>query len=315
MNRLQIIVLILILFLSTFSRVTAASAQQDQAAALIAAVNALRQSRGLAPYQVDSTLMGIAQQHSDYQASIETSTHQHQDGSFATSQGLEENIAMGSLGFMTAEIAVNQIWTDDIHMRPMVGYPSGTVGAGAATGSGTVYYTLIVRPAGVEITPLVQTTPGSVPSVATIDPLGEMVTSTPMPDGSVYHIVETGEALWAIAISYGVTIDEIRTLNNLAPGSTEIFVGQKLLVRKDAPPPTITSTAPLVTLEPTTQSATRTPTATIVRMATATATPVKNPAISLPFELRINPGKILGVISLLMGLLVLAVVGFTWRRS
>ena len=42
---------------------------------LINAVNALRASRGLPAYSINSTLMSVAQAHSDYQAAIGTVTH------------------------------------------------------------------------------------------------------------------------------------------------------------------------------------------------------------------------------------------------
>jgi LysM repeat protein len=67
-----------------------------------------------------------------------------------------------------------------------------------------------------------------------------IVTSTPDADGLVYHEVQYGQTLWAIAIVYGVKIDEIRALNNLGP-TTDIFQGDRLLVKKDAPPVPLTA--------------------------------------------------------------------------
>ncbi|UCZ54998.1 LysM peptidoglycan-binding domain-containing protein [Bacillus shivajii] len=45
---------------------------------------------------------------------------------------------------------------------------------------------------------------------------------------AVYHTVQSGETLWLISQQYGVTVDEIKTLNNLE--SDTIFVGQILLI-------------------------------------------------------------------------------------
>jgi nucleoid-associated protein YgaU len=45
------------------------------------------------------------------------------------------------------------------------------------------------------------------------------------------HTVRTGDSLWAIARSYGTTVDQLRLHNQLA--STRIFVGQVLDVPLD----------------------------------------------------------------------------------
>jgi LysM repeat protein len=65
--------------------------------------------------------------------------------------------------------------------------------------------------------------------------------STPDETGMVYHEVQYGQSLWAIAIEYGVKIDDIRALNNLGSG-IEIYQGDRLLIRKDVPPPAAAAT-------------------------------------------------------------------------
>ena len=124
----------------------AARAQSESGYDIITQVNALRAAQGLEAYTVDSGLMAYAQQHSQYQADTQNSTHQHSDGSYAWGIGLNENIAVGSAGFMSPYIAVYQIWQDWVHLEPMIGYTSGQAGAGVALGAdGNVYYTLNVR--------------------------------------------------------------------------------------------------------------------------------------------------------------------------
>jgi LysM repeat protein len=44
-----------------------------------------------------------------------------------------------------------------------------------------------------------------------------------------YHTVRSGETLWGISRRYGLTVEELRNLNNLSPG-VAIYPDQKLLV-------------------------------------------------------------------------------------
>jgi len=60
------------------------------------------------------------------------------------------------------------------------------------------------------------------------------------PDGSVLHVVQSGDTLFIIAIEYGVTVDQIMQLNHLQPGDY-LRVGQELMVV--GPPQLPTATA------------------------------------------------------------------------
>jgi LysM repeat protein len=44
-----------------------------------------------------------------------------------------------------------------------------------------------------------------------------------------YHTVRSGETLWGISRRYGLTVEELRSLNNFSPGGT-IYPDQRLLV-------------------------------------------------------------------------------------
>lgn len=135
------------------------------------------------------------------------------------------------------DIILSQIWADPVHQRPMVGYASGAIGVGVATGNDRVYITLDVRP-GINSALTTPTgfgpsaTPG-LPNYTPVPPTPFM-TATPLSNGAVVHVVSAGETLWAIAIAYGVKIDNIRQLNNLPAGLTEIYVGEKLTIRAPA---------------------------------------------------------------------------------
>ena len=63
--------------------------------------------------------------------------------------------------------------------------------------------------------------------------------STAQPNGDVVHVVQYGQTLWSIAITYHTTIKQIQSLNHLS--SIVIIDGQKLLVVKGATQPVPTS--------------------------------------------------------------------------
>lgn len=72
------------------------------------------------------------------------------------------------------------------------------------------------------------------------------VNTQTQPDGSLIHIVRSGQSLWTIAQAYGISLDSLRQLNGLT-NSDIIFTGQQLTIR----PPTIAATAlPAATLTP-----------------------------------------------------------------
>ncbi len=249
-----------------------ASAQTGTAAELIAGVNALRQNQGLAPYAVDSYLMSYAQSHSDYMASLGTWTHIRADGSTAFDVGIKENVAMGTN--MSVSFCIYTVWSDWVHWETMVGYQTGSVGAGVAVANGNVFYTLNVSPGNtanteytsINLEPIAQ---------STSEYIGQVITNTPDPDGIIMHTVQYGETLWSIAIAYGVTIDEILTNSGLSLGTTEVVEGQPLLIRPATDPteaPTSTATPDPGTPTPTQPRPTMTPFPTRTPMPTHTPT-------------------------------------------
>ena len=89
--------------------------------------------------------------------------------------------------------------------------------------------------------------------------------SKQQPDGSVWHVVQSGDTLFIIAIEYGVTVDQMMQLNHLQPGDY-LRIGQELMVKGPTQLPTATASpqpeqAPTVavTLQPTTVAGTPAP--------------------------------------------------------
>jgi len=231
---------------------------QSSANDLIAEVNAFRVANGLPPYTVNSILMGTAQAQADYMAAIGSVTHSGPGGIGLTQRLLNAGYALaGDLsqgGFRaenitggpnkTAAQAVQGWMGDAPHLNTMLSPNLTEIGAGVAK-VGNTYYMVIDCAQPTSSGQSQEYTPGlEDPVVGTSAPsdfIVPIIASTPDENGLVYHEVQYGQTLWAIAIEYGVKIDEIRALNNLGPG-TDIYRGDRLLVRKDAPLPPATVT-------------------------------------------------------------------------
>lgn len=278
MKRITLI-LTLFLFLLISAQVSAQSAQD-----LLNEVNALRVSYGLTPYAVDATLMAYAQQQSEYQASIHQTTHERPDGSGIPARS--ENVC-GGIG-VNASYCVKSMWTDNLHRMTMIGFTDGSAGAGYAMADGNHYYTLLVNSSGEDTGLIEQESVNEYqipidPDSALLQP-GEFATSTPMPDGSIYHTVRSNETLWSIALSYGISIAEIQALNGMEVEDTSVSIGQRILivyVGNTVEPtftPTITPLPATNTPKPT-STATNTPIPLPTLTPTATATPTPEPLI------------------------------------
>ena len=310
-------VILLVGLLITVTDIPPVSAQAGSAADLINAVNSLRQSLGLAPYAVDSYLMGFAQSHSDYMKSLGTWTHTRADGSRSFDYGIKENVAMGTN--MSVAYCVNTVWSDWVHWETMTGYAEGKVGAGVAISDQTVYYTLNVLPEGSSVAEPVSN-PSEAQSVAAIGmplaqntpiPIAPVALSTPNEDGIIIHIVQYGETLWSIAIAYDVKIDQILRNSNLNPTTTTVYEKQKLVIQaatESTATSTFTPTVDPGTPTPTQPQPTRTPFPT--RTPAPTQTPTQPPSL---IQRTFGNGKILGIGLILisgLGLFFVIYLGF-----
>ena len=316
MKRINLIIFLL-LFLFIPARVFAQSAND-----LINEVNALRSSYGLTPYVTDPALMAAAQQHSEYQASIHQTTHERADGSGIPARS--ENVC-GGIG-VNASYCVNSMWTDDLHRYTMIGLTDGTVGAGYAESEGNHYYTLLVNSTGTDTGLIKQETVSEYqvpidPDSALLQP-GDFYTSTPMPDGSIYHTVRSNETLWSIALSYGITIAEIQALNGMAEDDTSVSIGQRILIVyvgntvEPTNTPTITPLPATNTPKPT-STATNTPIPLPTLTPTPTSTPTPEPLIPHIRYFDTPNAKKLGLVLVIgcgVGLLATIYFGFIRKK-
>lgn len=287
---------------------------------LINAVNALRAAYGLPAYSINSILMFTAQNQADFMAATGNVTHSGPGGIGLTDRLLvagyplagdlsaggfrAENITSGREG-MSAQAAIDGWMGDAPHQNTMLSPNLTEIGAGVAVANGRVYYVIdCAQP----------TTSGafqaSTPVVGngTIIPEGEAVTypvvlSTPNTSGDVIHEVQADQTLWQIAISYGVTINEIKRLNDLFDNN--IYPGNKLLIKNETTP----------TALPPTETATPEFTATPFLSATSVPTHVvavtQSPMVSTPQD----KNRIMMYVIAIIALAVLGGGFFTWLGS
>lgn len=314
--------LLILLFLTTclapLSTQAKSSAPQpsrvSSAYDLIDAVNNLRASYGLPPYQVNPILMTVAQAHAEYMAATGSVTHYSADGSRPSQRALaagypasgwfSENIIAGLN--LSAQAAVNAWMGDAPHQNTMLSSTYRDVGAGVATAGNKVYYTL---DAGLATgsppsayTPRATGSP-KIPIVST----GTVVPNTPNADGSIIHVVRKGDTIYGIAFAYGIPPEQLLRLNGLTLDS-DIYVGNQLIIR-----PVFTPTPTSPTSTPTrrpTPTPWLTSTATLADTSTApVATPAPKAAIPL------STGVVSVSVIILMALVIAGVVAWLGSRG
>jgi LysM repeat protein len=316
-------IIVLLVMLGSAERSTA---QAGDPYALIDAVNNLRIGNGLPPYEINSTLMSIAQSHSNYQASIGQVTHigaggtRPRDRAAAAGYGggatffISENIAGGT--DLSVDGAVSMWLGDDPHIQTMLSPNYQEIGAGVAEADGFVYYTIdAAYVAGGNYSPPATVRPGG----PTALPYYAVQTTTPNSDGSLVHTVMAGQNLTLIAKAYGLTVVELKKLNNMT--NDALYVGDILIIRlgntpgpTNTPSPTGTPTrAATATRKPTRTS---TPTATAVATTTATliADPVQSDASTGGSD-QFGNILVIAIVVMAAGGVILMVVGGVIRRG
>ncbi len=350
MKKILFPILILTIFLSPITSVVAKPQAADtDAYSLIAEVNALRVSNGLPAYNVNPILMGIAQQHAEYMAANGVShygyggTRPYQralnagyplGGDLSLGGFMSENITAG--GDKSVQQAVLEWQGDQPHWHTMMSTDLMEIGAGVAVVNGYVYYVIdCARPAGAKPPAVVNTAaPGETQKpIATVyvgPPLARtVVPSTPNAEGRLVHTVGPGETLWLIAVTYKVTLLEIRELNYMSE-TDAIYPGEKLLIAKDlavTPAPFVAETATLSalstldivldTVEPDLPMPTFPPSYTSTPLPTlplpADLSPTAVPLAAAPFA--VDTTLLIVVVILIAALVLAGVLVFAGRKG
>jgi len=211
---------------------------------LIIAMNTLRVSYGLPALVEDPIVNAVAQSTAEIMAANQMSWHIGDVRGRIAAAGYgggatvwaTENFAMGT-NYSIDEIMV--AWSDESHMLPAVKPAYCNVGAGVAqSASGMTYYVLqaayVAGKSCGDYTSVggSNTQPGGTTSSGSVGVPGIIVPvkiATPDADGKIFHVVQSGQSFWSIAVAYQITIKDIETWNNISRES-KLQVGQKLFI-------------------------------------------------------------------------------------
>ncbi len=254
MRRCMLLIFVLVLLLAPGS--PPAAAQSETGYDLLAAVNAFRAGRGMGPFEINDSLMVAAQRHANWCAATGTHSHTGEGGSApqdrATAAGYVgyavENFASGTSGYVDIAWTVRMWSSDDIHLGTMLS-TAPHAGAGVASNGSETWYVLVVgRPSAsppATRAPAASPANGSAPggNAAPAIPAVPVVAAAPNADGTVIHIVQQGQTLWDIAVTYGVPLADLLALNYLTEDAL-LHPGDAILVRlgpgqSPPPPPTL----------------------------------------------------------------------------
>ncbi len=235
--------LLLIILMGIFPRPQGASAapsNQVTAYDLIIAMNTLRVAYGLPPLIEDPIVNAVAQSTAATMAANNMSWHIGNVRGRIAAAGYgaggtvwaTENFAVGDMGIDQ----IMAVWADPDHMRPAVTPEYCHVGAGTAqTSDGRTYYVLQAayvsgQECGSSSSPASPSSGGvSNPALPSFGLIVPVKIASPDAEGKVFHEVQMGQSLWAIAIAYQITIHDIEVWNNISRDDP-LQAGQKLFI-------------------------------------------------------------------------------------
>ncbi len=207
---------------------------------LILAMNTLRVSNGLPALIEDPIINSVAQATAETMAANNMSWHIGNVRGRLAAAGYgggatvwaTENFAVGRMGIDE----IMQVWADPEHMRPAVIPSYCHVGAGVAQAAdGRYYYILQAAYTSAKSCGPYIPVPGEGPGGAEnpVPPVSQIIipvkVATPDADGRIYHIVQSGQSFWSIAIAYQITIRDLEVWNNLSR-EHGLDLGQKLFI-------------------------------------------------------------------------------------
>jgi len=219
---------------------------------IAAVVNAYRAANGYYQLNPHTQVMAAAQAHADW--IVETGQVGHIGAS-----GSDETIRVSWTGYgggamiqcdenWSSGSSIDEVmagsWSDWTHQEVMLnawGNLYTDIGGGVASqGNGRYVFVLnVCMVVGQGYSGDVPDSSGSVPD-ATTNPLATadltnyvygVTRATPLADGTIKHTVLYGQTLTSIAEAYGIAIDTLQSLNEMAADDTVIWPEQELLIQ------------------------------------------------------------------------------------
>jgi LysM repeat protein len=319
-NKKRISLAFILILLVTFFILpkTVAAENMITADEIISSVNGIRASYGLPAMIYSGALTSCAQWTADTMASIGATSHlsyigypspkERCAGFGFSSNSLTENWAVGYS--LTLNTLMYDYWADSAHMLPMTQSQYSYIGIGISDdGKGGTYYVLEAGGSG-SGSPSSNSSSSTTTTSRATDTTPDysqyiipVSVATPDASGLVSHKVKYGQALISIALAYGVTVDELKSLNSLT--SDTIYEGQDLKIKQVATP-----TAAPTTLA--TEAVLGTPTALTQRSATAVTLLVRTPTVQ-PSPTQISPvfdRQTAGLLMVIVSIVGLAIIAF-----
>lgn len=233
--------LILGLLLALTRRASAQSPAQET----FALVNQVRADHGLAPFQWNDTLARAAQWQAEYIAANNLYSHTGEGGTRpqdrANAVGYQgyvvENFVAGWQ--LTPQQGVTWWINSPVHYNTLITTRYYEAGVGYAFGNDQHWYVLVVGRRSDQPVSATASQPAPADPPALVAPI---ILSEPREDGSIVHVVQEGQTLWAIAARYEVRLDDLLLYNNLSENSV-LRPGDELIIRLaegQLPPPTPT---------------------------------------------------------------------------